>query len=146
MALVTADKIENYIPQKAPIVMVGELISSDENATVSCLKIDAANIFVEDGQLEEAGIIENIAQTAALRMGYHASQTDSDNQPPVGFIGAISRLKIFNHPNVGEVLSTKVEVKNEIFGITLIQGSSHVGSTPIAECEMKIFLADGSDH
>lgn len=138
--LVSAENITRYIPQKAPIVMVGDLLSNDESQTVSQMVIDASNIFCEGGIFTEPGLIENIAQTAALRMGYSASQQDEGKEPPKGFIGAISKLNIHHFPKVGETLTTTVDVKNDIFGIILIQGTSKVGDQLMAECEMKIFV------
>ena len=138
--LVSAENITRYIPQKAPIVMVGELMSNDESQTVSRLNIDAENIFCADGFFTEPGLIENIAQTAALRMGYTASQKEGNEKAPKGFIGAVSKLKIHGFPKVGETLETTVDIKNDIFGIILIQGTSRVNEEVMAECEMKIFV------
>lgn len=140
MAIIAASDIDKYIPQKAPIVMVGELISHSGETTESQFKIAADNIFCENGVLTEPGLIENIAQTAALRMGYMASQKTTDAEPPVGFIGAISKLKIHSLPAVGQSLHTRIEIKNDIFGITLIQGTSYVDGHIQAECEMKIVI------
>ncbi len=140
MPLVSNENITRYIPQKAPIVMVGELLSNDENQTVSRLKIQTDNIFCADGFFTEPGLIENIAQTAALRMGYTASQKEGSKKAPKGFIGAVSKLKIHSLPKVDEMLETTVDVKNNVFGIILIQGASKVNGKMMAECEMKIFV------
>jgi len=140
--LVSPENITRYIPQKTPIVMVGELIFNDESQTVSRLHIAADNIFCADGHFMEPGLIENIAQTAALRMGYSASQKEGNEKAPKGFIGAVSKLKVHQLPKVGQTLETTVDVKNEIFGIILIQGTSKVDEEIMAECEMKIFVED----
>lgn len=120
--------------------MVGDLLSNDESRTISSMTIDAENIFCADGLFTEPGLIENIAQTAALRMGYAASQKEGNEKAPKGFIGAISKLKIHTFPKVGETLETTVDVKNDIFGIILIQATSRVNDEVMAECEMKIFV------
>jgi len=138
--LVTSDKITDYIPQKAPIVMVGDLLKNDEYQTVSQMTIDAENIFCDNGVFTEPGLIENIAQTAAARMGYSASQQSEGATPPKGFIGAISKLAIHRFPKAGQTLTTTVEIKNNIFGILLISGKSKIGEDLMAECEMKIFV------
>lgn len=138
--LVSTENITRYIPQKAPIVMVGELVSNDEKQTVSRLTIQDENIFCSNGLFMEPGLIENIAQTAALRMGYTASQKAGNEKAPKGFIGAVSKLKIHEFPKVGETVETTVDIKNDIFGIILIQGTSRVNETVMAECEMKIFV------
>lgn len=138
--LVTADNISKYIPQKAPIIMIGDLLTNDEQSTVSEMMIEEDNIFCAGGIFTEPGLIENIAQTAAARMGYTASLQAEGSEPPKGFIGAISKLQIHDFPKIGQKLTTTVEVKNNIFGILLISGKSQVGDKIMAECEMKIFV------
>lgn len=140
MALVNQDQILDYIPQKPPIVMVSELLSNSDSQTVSQLHLTTENMFCAKGRFTEPGLIENIAQTAALRMGYAASQMSGDGKPPVGFIGAVSKLKIYNLPPDNATLHTTVDVLNDIFGITLIKGTSRVGDELMAECEMKIVI------
>lgn len=62
--------IEELLPQRRPFVMVGRLLSIDNNRITTALEVKAENIFATDGLLTEPGIIENIAQTVATRMGY----------------------------------------------------------------------------
>ncbi len=140
MALVSQENILDYIPQKPPIVMVSELLSNSETQTVSQLYLTADNMFCANGVFTEPGLIENIAQTAALRMGFAASQLSGDANPPVGFIGAVSKLKIHSLPADNATLQTTVDVLNDIFGITLIKGTSRVNEELMAECEMKIVI------
>ena len=60
----------------------------------------------------------------------------------VGFIGAIRGITIVRVPLVGEVLTTKVEVKEEIFSTSLVEIKVEVGDEVIASGSMKIFLTD----
>ncbi len=141
MALINKQEIEQYIPQKQPIVMVNELLKNTETTTVSSFTVETSNIFCEGGELQAPGLIENIAQTAALRMGYLASQNESQKEPPVGFIGAISKLSIKTTPKVGTLLTTTVSILNEIFGVTLIKGEVFCEGQEVAQCEMKIVIS-----
>ena len=50
--------------------MVDTLIYHDEEKTTTGFLIQKDNIFVEDGVLTEEGIIENMAQSSALRTGW----------------------------------------------------------------------------
>lgn len=140
MAIITQDEVLNYIPQKPPIVMVSELLSNNETQTVSSFQIEPDNMFCQNGLFTEPGLVENIAQTAALRMGHFASLQSGDEDPPVGFIGAVSKLKVHKLPVAGSRLQTTVDVLNDVFGITLIKGISRIDEDVIAECEMKIVI------
>jgi len=127
-----------YIPQRAPIVMIGALVHVTEKTTETELLVQADGLFVQDGVLHEAGLIENIAQTAAAGVGYTCAI--NNEQVPVGFIGAVKNLTVEYLPKVGDLLQTHVEVLEEIFDMTLIKGESFVDGKPVLSCEMKIVL------
>lgn len=131
------EDIVPLIPQKPPFVMVGKLVSTNENTTLSSFSISDDNIFVKDNVFQEAGLMENIAQTAALRAGYNAS---IENKPvAVGYIGSVSHFEIFDLPRVGDEITTMVAAQNQIFDITVLSGRVWIENKLIAQCEMKVF-------
>jgi hypothetical protein len=132
------EDVLKLIPQRPPIVMVDKLISAADKKTVSGFTIKADNIFVENGVLQEPGIIENVAQSAALGVGYVCSI--KNEKVPLGFIGAVKNLKIFGLPKVGDELTTEIQVDYEVFEATLITGKVYCKDELLAQCEMKIFL------
>jgi 3-hydroxyacyl-[acyl-carrier-protein] dehydratase len=136
--LINESNILHYIPQREPMVMIDTLVSSDETKTLSSLFIKPDNQFCFDNVFTEPGLIENIAQTAALRVGYHCKL---ENVPvPIGFIGAIKNLTITKRPLTGSVITTCVELKHQIFDASIIQGTVTQNEEVLAECEMKIFI------
>ena len=69
--LITGEEILEYIPQRPPVVMVDTFYGIDERGCArSGLTVTADNLLVADGVLDECGIVEHIAQSAALRAGY----------------------------------------------------------------------------
>ena len=138
--LIDQENITKLVPQRPPILMIDSLILQDKDSTVTHFEVREDNMLVRDGELMPEGMIENIAQTAASRAGYEYHIRSVT--PPLGFIGAISKVNIHQLPKVGEVLKTTVTVKSEIFGITLIKGEIHLNDTLAAECEMKIVIAN----
>lgn len=139
--ILQGDAARAIIPQKAPITMVDSLWIHDEKWTVSGLEILSDNLFVEDGKFQEPGLVENIAQTAALRAGYEFSKQEG-GEPMVGFIGAIKKLKINTLPSAGDKLVTSIEEINKLFGVSVIRGRTELRGELIVECEMKIFLVE----
>ena len=130
--------ILDLIPQRAPIVMVDEFIGIEDNISKTRFTIKADNIFVDDGKLSECGLIEHIAQSAAARVGYVFKNND---QPiPIGYIGSVNTFEINDFPKVGDVISTDIEIIQEVFNITLIQAHCRINDVEIASCKMKIFL------
>ena len=132
------DSILDLIPQRAPIVMVDEFLGIDNNVSRTRFTVKEENIFVDDNQLSECGLIEHIAQSAAARVGFIFK---SKQQPiPIGYIGSVNNFELNKLPQVGDDISTIIEIIQEVFNITLIKASCCIGDEEIASCKMKIFL------
>jgi predicted hotdog family 3-hydroxylacyl-ACP dehydratase len=129
------------IPQRPPMVMIDTLYSCEGNTTISGLLVREDNIFCEKGIFREAGLIENIAQTAAAWTGYAGFQKDPEGKVRTGFIGGIRDLSIFSLPVAGTRLTTTVTFTHEVFNASVILGKIEAEGELIASCEMKIFLA-----
>ena len=63
--------IHELLPQQEPFVLVDRLLWFDDKTTTTTLTICADNLFVENRFLNNCALIENIAQTAAVRLGYY---------------------------------------------------------------------------
>jgi predicted hotdog family 3-hydroxylacyl-ACP dehydratase len=134
--------IQLLIPQRPPFVMIGELEHCEDTVARSRFEIKSDNIFVSDGILQEAALVENIAQTAAARAGWMAQKND---QPvAIGYIGAIQQLEITALPQVGQVLETEIRIVNQVFDVTLISGKINCDGKLLASCDMKIFISKQS--
>ena len=133
--------ILDLIPQQPPFVMVDRLLYSDPKTTTTALTVQEDNIFVENNELTESGVMENIAQTCAARMGYINKHIHSE-KVKIGFIGAIKNLVIEELPKIEDELKTTIDVVSEVFTITLVNAKAEVKEKLIATCEMKISLTD----
>ena len=133
-----AENIAPYIPQRTPFIMVDELVNCNDEEATSKFTIVKENVFVAGTHLEEVALVENIAQTAAARIGYRSAQ---EQKPvPVGFIGAVQNLIIYRKAQLGETLYTTIKIKNQIFNATIIEGEARIDKEIIASCTMKIFI------
>ena len=137
-AIISGEAIKEYIPQREPIVMVDAFYGIVDNKSFSGLTVKEENILIENGLLSEAGIVEHIAQSCALRVGFIYRQQQLPI--PTGYIGAIKNMKILNLPQKGQNLFTTITVLQEIFDITLVSVEVKAAQTLIATGEMKIFL------
>ena len=136
--IIQGEGILNLIPQRPPIVMVDSFFGIEKNHSYSGLTVTADNIFYETGKLQEAGIIEHIAQSAAARIGF--LYTRQGEKVPLGFIGSVDKLKNYDFPKKGMKLFTEITVVQEGFDLTLISAQVKVEDKLIAECRMKIFI------
>ncbi len=137
------DKIDIHelLPQQEPFVMVGKLIHYDDVVTVTTTKISDENIFVEAGVFTSSGVIENIAQTCAARIGY-INKYILKKGIQIGFIGAIRDLHLYRLPKTGEEITTSISVIEEVFGMTLVSASVKIGDEVLADAEMKIAVSE----
>lgn len=129
--------ITAYIPQRAPFVMVGEVLQADDKAYKTSFKITDDNLFTVKGRFTEPGLVENMAQTAGAGTGYKYSQ--KGEVVPVGFIGQIKGLKIYALPKTGDVLHTEVIIVHTMMNVHVVEAIVYVAGEKIASCEMKIF-------
>lgn len=132
--------VHTLLPQQEPFVMIDRLVHYDPVRTVTSLEVRADNIFVDNGHLSVPGINENIAQTCAARMGYISRS--SGERVKIGVIGAITNFSVRRTPLVGEVLTTTIDVVQEVFQVTLVHATVRVGDELIAETDLKIALQD----
>ncbi len=135
--LADRDDILKFIPQRHPIVMVHGLIEASDEHAVTIFNIDPDNILLDKGYFAEPGLIENIAQSAAVHIGYQCSKK---NIPiPIGYIAAIKDLKITDLPESNSRITTTVKIVNKVLDITVVQGTVELNGRSLCTCEMRIF-------
>lgn len=134
--------IHELLPQQEPFVMIGGLIGFDETHTVSETVVKADNIFVNDGVFSPTGLIENIAQTCAARIGY-VNKYILKKGIQLGFIGSVKNLTIVKCPKAGDKITTSVTVKDEVFGMTLAYAEVTCNGETLVTTDMKIAVKEG---
>jgi hypothetical protein len=99
--------------------------------------IEPDNVFVSNEYFREPGLVENIAQTAAMHVGY---QCALKNIPiPIGYIAAVKDLKIFSLPRHNTRISTSVKITNKVLDVTVVEGKVEQEGNLLCSCEMRIF-------
>jgi predicted hotdog family 3-hydroxylacyl-ACP dehydratase len=141
--IIAQDNVTLIIPQRSPFVMIDQLISCDETSSNTIFRVTAENVLVDNGELSEAGIVENIAQTAAAGLGYNTLLTSKPIL--IGYIAAIKNLEIFSQAKIGDIIQTNVTTINQVFDVTIISGIVKREDILVAKCEMKIFLKNKSE-
>ena len=131
------------LPQRPPFVMVDHLTDYSETQSSCCLLVRPDNIFLENGCLAPAGLIEHIAQTCAARLGYY-NRYILKSGVRLGFIGEVKDLSILRQPCEGELIETTVTVMQEIFDVTLVTAEVRVGTEVIATTRLKIAQGEAS--
>ena len=128
---------QKYIPQRPPIVMIDNILENHPDRFVTDFVIRADNVFVENNLFREAGMMENIAQTCAARIGF----CSADESVPIGVIGGITDFMLRRNPQVGETLTTSIGVVADMGAALVVAAEVFVNEELVATCSMKVFIS-----
>ena len=129
---------QDYIPQRPPIVMIDDILLSQDDVFVTNLLVRPDNIFVEDGRLRETGLMENIAQTSAARVGFCSDGA----HVPIGVIGGINQFELHRLPEVGQTLVTTIRVVAGVANALVVESTVTCEEELVATCNMKVFITE----
>ena len=140
----SAEEILKLIPQRPPFVLVDKIYAHSENEILSGFTIPENHVLLNaSGKLSESGIIEHFAQTIALYQGYYYYLK---NLPaPVGYIGSIRNIDIFELPMCNEEIKTKIVILQQLMGVTMVRGEVYLNDKLIAQGEMRTIVAKDNE-
>lgn len=129
--------IEELLPQQPPFMMVDQLTKYESGEAETIFTVREDNVMLQNGTLSAAGLMENIAQTSAARIGYYYKYVLHE-PVKVGFIGAVKNLKVMRNPAIGETVRTTIHVIAEAFGmVAFVAVIADAEGKAIARGEMK---------
>ncbi|MBR4498023.1 MAG: pseudouridylate synthase [Bacteroidales bacterium] len=139
----TETPILELIPQRPPFVLVDKLTFFEGKIAKTQFSIPANHIMLsDDNTLSAGGLIENIAQTCAARIGYINKFLESKTIK-IGVIGSIKNLTINYFPKVGDIITTTVEETfSGMLNMTMLNAKIECEGAIIAEGEIKVALTD----
>lgn len=148
MILNTGVDIQNYLPHRAPMLMVDLILDIDANFVETIFLIKEDNIFVQNNVFIEAGLIENTAQTCSSIVGkkyfFDENGTENENVNVIGFISALKNVKIHSLPKVGDTIITKANLVSKFAGddytLCTMSCQSSVEDQILLECEINLFI------
>ena len=146
--MATAIDIQNYLPHRAPMLMVDLILNLDANFVETIFLIKEDNIFVNNGIFIEAGLIENTAQTCSSIVGkkyfFDEDGTENENINVIGFISALKNLKIHSLPKVNDTIITKANLVSKFVGddytLCTMSCESLLDDKILLECEINLFI------
>ncbi len=134
--IITKENIESYIPQRVPFIMIDNLVEATNETFKTDFRILPDNIFIENGVFREFGLIENIAQSSSA--GLALTKMDAGKKAIEGFIGGISKLKLYELPAVNDTIHTTVTLIAQLENMFLVRGENYANGKKLLECEMKL--------
>ncbi|MDQ8011310.1 MAG: ABC transporter permease [Flavobacterium nitrogenifigens] len=144
----TAVDIQNYLPHRAPMLMVDLILNIDSSSVETVFLVEEDNIFVQNNIFIEAGLIENTAQTCSAIVGkkyfFDDNGLENENVNVIGFISALKNVKIHALPKVGDSIITKANLVSKFTGddytLCTMSCKSLLGEQILLECEINLFI------
>jgi 3-hydroxymyristoyl/3-hydroxydecanoyl-(acyl carrier protein) dehydratase len=127
--------IHTILPQQEPFVMVGKLVHFELRTSTTETVIREDNLFVEKGYFTPCGIMENMAQTCASRIGFY-NKYILEKEVQIGYIGAIRDFVNPGKARAGSQITTTVDVVDEVFGMTLASATVKFQEEVIATAQI----------
>lgn len=127
--------IRKFLPHREPMLMVDNIIKLGKDFIETTFDIQPSNIFLENNQFSEIGIIENAAQTSSGIVGGPYFEANKSNKKfrVMGYISKIKSIEIYKLPSVNSQLSTKGELLS----------MHQVGE--VFSCEMRCFTYSNNE-
>lgn len=131
---------EPLLPQRPPFQFIENLVFCSENEFRSQFRIKQNELFVVCEELSESALLENMAQTVAAGNTWYQQQQANEQDPKMGFIGAIKKIMIHRKPKVNEILQTHVQIIHEIGDARIADAKIFCQDALIASAELTIFV------
>ncbi|MCD8282639.1 MAG: beta-hydroxyacyl-ACP dehydratase [Prevotella sp.] len=136
----TGTDVRELLLQREPVLVVDVLSDANADEAHTSFVVRSDNIFIrEDGSMEEAGLIEHIAQSASAFAGYKAKLAGA-KEPPLGYIGEVKNFSGVRRPRIGEELNTVIRTGAEVNGVSLLTAETYINNELVASTEMKIYI------
>ncbi len=139
---ITKINIQNYLPHREPMLMVGSILELTQEKVITLFKIKESTTFVSNGILQESGLIENMAQTCSSIVGQSFFADETKDTKVIGFITSIKKVTIFSLPNVGQEIMTKAILVSQFENICQISCETLCNDKLLGTAEINLFIQE----
>lgn len=134
--------IQEYLPHREPLLMVDGIIELCKEKVITRFSIQADNIFLLNNQLQESGLIENMAQTCASIVGQSFFDDQSNDTKVIGFITSIKKVNIFSLPHLGQEIITKAKLVSQYENICNVSCETFCEDELLGTAEINLFIQE----
>ncbi len=136
------EEIQLLLPQKEPFVLVDALFFCNDTRAITGFQIPEKHNLVEDNILTEAGVLENMAQSIALKSA-HLIQKEKPRPPKIGYLAGIKNAKIDSLPKTTQKITTHIKLMYELGPLKRYQAEiKNAQNQQLATAEITTTLAE----
>lgn len=142
--------VHNFLPHRAPMLMVDKLLTLSRDTVSSSFLIDGNCPFVDAfGNLSESGLIENNAQTCSSIVGqrfFAEDDLDGSSAKVLGFISVIKKATIYALPKISDTIVTKASLLSRLntgdFIMCTMNTNTFNNEELIVDCTMNLIIQE----
>lgn len=143
-------EIQNYLPHRAPMLMVDFILELNDQEVKTVFEIKPENLFVADDFFAEVGLIENAAQTCSAIVGQSffvdEFQQIKEDVEVIGFISGIKKIKVYHLPKVGSTIKTDSILSSRFdtddYSICTMECKTFCNEELFFEAEINLFIQE----
>lgn len=132
------------------MLMVDKLLHINENEVSTVFEIKRDCLFVQNGLLNEFGLIENAAQTCsgivAKSYFFDENNQEKENVKVIGFISGIKSLNVYDFPPVGSTILCKSNLESQFnssdYSICTMKCSTFQDDKLLFEAVINLFIQE----
>lgn len=134
--------IHNFLPHREPMLMADYILELTKEKVVTSFEIKEDNIFVHKGELAEAGLIENLAQTCSSILGQSFFENPEADTKVIGFITNIKKIEVFALPKTGNKIISKASLISQYENICHIFCETFNDDELLIRAEINLFIQE----
>lgn len=141
--------IAKFLPHRPPFLMVDHVLSIDDGHVTTAFTIKSDCIFNENGVFNEAGLVENAAQTCSSIVGksfFNENDLEGEGTKLIGFISAIKKVTLHKCPKVNSTIITNATLKSRFdtdeYSICTLHCIITLKDVELLSCELNLVIQE----
>ncbi|MEO8932781.1 MAG: ABC transporter permease [Xanthomarina sp.] len=141
--------IKKFLPHRPPFLMVDHVLTIDDEHVSTSFTIKPECIFNDQGVFNEAGMIENAAQTCSSIVGksyFDEGDLEGKSAKLIGFISAIKKISVQACAKVGATITTTAYIKSRLntdqFTMCAIECFISENGQELLSCEINLVIQE----
>ncbi len=125
------------LPQQEPFRFVDGMLSFSMDRIVTSFVVRGDGPLDREGCLTPEGMVENMAQTCAARIGF-ISKYILHEPVSIGYLVSVRKLEVTGKAATGSRLETTVEIEQEVGPMSRADACIRVGEETVARASLGI--------
>ncbi|TYB78581.1 ABC transporter permease [Bizionia myxarmorum] len=141
--------IAKFLPHRPPFLMVDEVLDIGNSHVSTAFTIKPDCIFNENGFFNEAGLVENAAQTCSSIVGksfFNENDLEGQGTKLIGFISGIKKVIIKECPKVGSKIVTNAVLKTRFdtddYSVCTLSCTTTFQHIELLSCELNLVIQE----